>query len=105
MLEDPSGIPYHYFREASDTWAVEHWGTYIGPIDLFATRCQPDLVDASKAQSRGKIAFRYGYHPSDSIVIARRKPSEAIRAPEYTATAELGTESYCVDGKLVVTTK
>lgn len=41
VLEDDSGIPFHYFAPA--TWNITLFGSYAGPIKMFNEREQADL--------------------------------------------------------------
>ena len=69
IVEDDSGIPYHYFSQ--DVWDVLCLGRYPGPIPLFSNRFQKDLATAVHATNGPALTFSFGYrwHPSESSII------------------------------------
>jgi len=80
IVEDDSCIPYKYFTK---NWDVTLFGKYTGPIKLFETRGQNDLVEAyRKAESR-PLRFRYSYNPDDGtrnmMLAKKREPAEQPR--------------------------
>ncbi len=60
ILQDDSGIPYRYFNRSS--WNIKLYGSYSGPIGLFAGHRQKDLMDAyQKSSSIRTLDFGIGY--------------------------------------------
>jgi hypothetical protein len=76
VLQDDSGIPLKYF--ASDRWALSFFGTYTGPIKLFQSFTQKDLVEAYHGSgSVAPLDFGIGYrhHAGESnLMLAVRRP-------------------------------
>jgi predicted heme/steroid binding protein len=62
ILQDDSGIAYHYYEK--DKWDIQLYGTYVKPISQFKLRMQEDLKSAyRKDSSKVKaIPFIIGYH-------------------------------------------
>ena len=58
IVQDDSGIPFHYFD--GEVWYADFWGTYTGPIDLFAQFYQPGLRSAYRDRSK-ELSFGTGY--------------------------------------------
>ncbi|MEM9017302.1 MAG: hypothetical protein AAGC68_09825, partial [Verrucomicrobiota bacterium] len=58
IVQDDSGIPFHYFD--ADTWYVDLFGTYTGPIDLFAEYYQGGLRAAYRTRKK-ELDFGTGY--------------------------------------------
>src|SRR5205085_2106398 len=44
ILQDDSGIPFHFFD--SKKWQLRLYGSYAPPLDIFRQYDQPDLADA-----------------------------------------------------------
>jgi hypothetical protein len=61
VLEDDSGIPYKYFKDAE--WAPTFYGKYNGAISLFQNVFQKDLDSAYKEPKNSvkPLAFGIGY--------------------------------------------
>jgi hypothetical protein len=59
VLQDDSGIPYHYFVPAS--WRVQLYGDYRRPYGSFHWLVQPDLRQAYDKPGTKALAFRIGY--------------------------------------------
>jgi len=76
VIEDDSGIPYHYFFEPP-VWDVRLFGAYDQPIDLFKSGLQDDLKTAYEAHTGVEpLDFGIGYkwHPNESnLLLAVRK--------------------------------
>jgi hypothetical protein len=76
VIEDDSGIPYHYFFEPP-VWDVRLFGAYDQPIDLFKSGLQDDLKTAYDAHTGVEpLDFGIGYkwHPNESnLLLAVRK--------------------------------
>jgi len=60
IVQDDSGIPFHDFD--SNRFAVRLYGSYAGPIELFAKNTQPDLLRAYAASGEAPLGFAFGYH-------------------------------------------
>ncbi len=58
VVEDDSGIPYHYFDPAD--WQAHLYGVYTGAIDLFPNTYQADLAEAY-ARGAQPLPFGTGY--------------------------------------------
>jgi hypothetical protein len=73
VLEDDSGIPYHFFREQS--WKVQLYGGYIRPYGSFKWMQQPDLKKAFTTSETRPLKFRigYGFGKIESNLILARK--------------------------------
>lgn len=75
VIEDDSGIPYHYFEPAA--WDVHLFGAYDKPIDLFKTGLQDDLkavYDAKTAVQPLDFGIGYKWRQSESnLLLAIRK--------------------------------
>ena len=69
ILEDDSGIPHRFFAGAA--WQLRYCGRYVGPIELFKTKGQPDLARAHAASAPAPLDFGFGYqwHPSRSSLL------------------------------------
>ena len=79
IVQDDSGIPYHYFDPAK--WQIRYCGTYVGPIDLFKQYPQPDLAKDYSLVPPAPLHFSFGYQwqPSRaSLIIATRTPQEVL---------------------------
>jgi hypothetical protein len=63
VVQDDSGIPWHYF--ASDLWTPHLYGHYSHPIKLFANRVQSDLKSAYAKATPSPLPFAYGYNFQD----------------------------------------
>ncbi len=68
VIEDDSGIPYHYFFEPP-VWDVRLFGAYDQPIKLFETGVQDDLKAAYDA--------RTGVEPLDFSIGYKWRPNES----------------------------
>ncbi len=71
ILTGPSGMQYRFL---DNTWDIELYGNYIGPIRLFGNRPQNDLKEAYKNGNPKPIDFLYDYHTgAPSLLIAKKK--------------------------------
>jgi len=79
VVEDDSGIPFHWFEPAN--WDVRLYGTYTKPIALFKNSDQDDLREAfNNSQNVQPIEFGIGYRwqPKQSnLILALRKTPPA----------------------------
>jgi hypothetical protein len=76
VIEDDSGIPYHYFFEPP-VWDVHLFGAYDQPIDLFKTGLQEDLKAAYDAHTRVEpldfsIGYRWRQNESNLLLAVRK---------------------------------
>jgi hypothetical protein len=74
LVEDDSGITFHDLLAAH--LDVHVYGTYEGPIELFAKNYQPDLEQAYKQSNPGPLGFGFGYHwqtDRGMLILAMRK--------------------------------
>ena len=73
VLQDDSGIPYHYYGAAP--WRVQLYGNYVRPYGSFRWLEQPDLRKAYLTSGPRPLTFRIGYGygkvPSN-LLFARR---------------------------------
>jgi hypothetical protein len=76
VIEDDSGIPYHYFLEPP-VWDVRLFGAYDQPIKMFETGLQEDLKAANKARTGIEpLDFSIGYkwrQNESNLLLAVRK--------------------------------
>ena len=84
ILEDDSGIPFHFFSD--DQWTLQLYGRYSGPIPLFKEFPQSDLTKAFTQTNPPMLGFSFGYqwHPSRSSLIvatAKQSPDHLLEAP------------------------
>jgi len=59
VLQDDSGIPYHFF--AAPQWRVQLYGEYVRPYGSFRWLEQPDLRKAYLTSRPKPLDFRIGY--------------------------------------------
>jgi hypothetical protein len=75
IVEDDSGIPYHFFDPSK--WQMRLYGNYQPPIDIFKQFYQPDLADAFAHSSPQALTFGIGYRGWDpkksALIVGRRK--------------------------------
>ena len=73
VLQDDSGIPYHFFDERS--WRVQLYGGYVRPYGSFRWLEQPDLRNAYQSSGAKSLNFRigYGYGKIPSNLLLARK--------------------------------
>jgi hypothetical protein len=72
VLQDDSGIPYHFFAAP---WHVQLYGTYDHPYGSFKWLQQPDLRKAYGTPGTKPLEFRIGYGYSkapSNLLLARR---------------------------------
>lgn len=78
LLQDDSGIPAKHMIE-DNKWALTFYGTYAGPIALFANYTQPELKSAYEPLSGEKVRplpFGIGYQYKEgtsNLMLAREK--------------------------------
>jgi hypothetical protein len=75
VLQDDSGVPYHFFL--SPSWRVQLYGEYVRPYGVFRWLEQPDLRNAYLTQKPKPLPFRIGYGfkdgPSNLLFATRTK--------------------------------
>lgn len=74
VLQDDSGIPYKCFKQ--DVWEIKLFGTYQGPIKLFADKYQASLFEAYKNSRVEPLPFGIGYQHwanSSNLLLAKKK--------------------------------
>lgn len=59
VLQDDSGIPYHFF--AAPPWTVQLYGSYVRPYGSFRWLQQADLLKAYQSTGPKPLNFRIGY--------------------------------------------
>ena len=74
VLQDASGIPYRYYKNAG--WDTELFGNYVRTLDMFKGYYQSDLRNAYTAAGPKPLKFGVGYtfNPSETCLILARKP-------------------------------
>lgn len=79
IIQDPSGIPFHYFDAH---WRVRLWGTEGKPIELFAKYPQPQLEAALAQAPRPNLPFGFGYQhlPRNAVMIVAERQRAAVPA-------------------------
>jgi len=73
VLQDDSGIPYHFFTP--DVWKVQLYGEYTRPYGSFRYLIQPDLQKAYHEPGTRPLPFRIGYgygKVNSNLQLARR---------------------------------
>jgi hypothetical protein len=73
ILQDDSGIPYHWFQPA--LWNVALYGDYDRPYGSFRFLAQADLRKAYQTGGRKPLAFRIGYgygRMPSNLLLAKR---------------------------------
>jgi hypothetical protein len=92
ILQDDSGIPLRFFRD--EDWELFFFGTYTQPIELFATKAQPELRRAYETNPVRPLPFGTGYNwrPGESnlMLAVRRGMRPAPPVPQFTSPAAPG---------------
>lgn len=76
VIQDDSGIAFHYFTESNSTWSYTFYGSYLRPIAMFSAFYQADLDSTYKQQGSKNIGFGIGYNFRDknsNFMIATKK--------------------------------
>jgi hypothetical protein len=74
ILQDDSGIPIAAFRP--EEWRLRLFGNYLGPIDLFKDKSQPQLQQLYAQSNPAPLEFGFGYRWSakeTTLIVASRK--------------------------------
>ena len=65
VIQDDSGIAFHYFTESSSKWNYIFYGKYLKPISMFSQFYQADLDSTYKQLGSKPIGFGIGYNFKD----------------------------------------
>ena len=65
VIQDDSGMAFHYFTESDSKWNYSFYGKYLKPIPMFSQFYQPDLDSLYKLQGSKPIGFGIGYNFKD----------------------------------------
>lgn len=65
VIQDDSGIAFHYFLDDTNKWNYSFFGQYLKPIPMFAQFYQKDLDSLYKQQGAKPIGFGIGYNFKD----------------------------------------
>jgi hypothetical protein len=106
IFQESSGLPYRHLRDKPE-WQVRLFGTYDHPIELFSTRCQPDLKRDMARLKPAPFAFSFGYEhrPGEGhIIIARRNASHPPTEPVLDGSYRYGEATHCSRDRIVMTT-
>ena len=71
ILQDDSGIAYHYFKK--EKWNFHYFGSYTKPIDMFNMFYQEDYFQAFKQIKTEALHFRAGYNRNSNLLLALKK--------------------------------
>ena len=77
VVQDDSGIAFHYFLDDAHKWDYSFYGQYLKPIPMFAEFYQKDLDSLYKKQGAKPIGFGIGYNFKDknsNFMIASKIP-------------------------------
>ena len=78
VIQDDSGMAFHYFTESNSKWDYSFYGKYLKPIPMFSQFYQPDLDSLYKQKGSKPIGFGIGYNFKDknsNFMIASKIPS------------------------------
>lgn len=65
VIQDDSGIAFHYFKESNAKWDYAFYGQYLKPIPMFKEFYQKDLDSLYKQQGSKPMGFGIGYNFKD----------------------------------------
>lgn len=65
VIQDDSGIAFHYFKDSGKNWKYDFYGDYTKPIPMFKEFYQKDLDSLYKQQGAKPIGFGIGYNFKD----------------------------------------
>ncbi len=83
LLQDDSGIPLRFFDKT--VWSIRIYGTYLGPIELFKGKYQPDLAALYKKTTPAPLTFGIGYRHrpgTSTLMLAMRGPANPQPVPD-----------------------
>lgn len=66
VVQDDSGIAFHYFLSDKRSWNYRLYGQYSKPISLFSKSWQPDLDSFYRTQKAVPLGFGIGYNFKDN---------------------------------------
>jgi hypothetical protein len=79
LVQDDSGIPLRYWD--SKKWDLLPFGRYLGPINVFPSRYQPDYAVLFSNSRPIDFGIGYRWRPTESnLLLAIRKPDLAPEA-------------------------
>lgn len=76
VIQDDSGISFHYFTDNDHKWNYTLYGQYTKPIPMFKEFYQKDLDSLYKQQGAKEIGFGIGYNFKDknsNLLIATKQ--------------------------------
>lgn len=76
VVQDDSGISFHYFTDSNSKWSYTLYGQYTRPIPMFKEFYQKDLDSLYKQQGAKEIGFGIGYNFKDknsNLLIATKQ--------------------------------
>lgn len=76
VVQDDSGISFHYFTDSNHKWSYNLYGQYTRPIPMFKEFFQKDLDSLYKQQGAKEIGFGIGYNFKDknsNLLIATKQ--------------------------------
>lgn len=65
VIQDDSGIAFHYYMDSNISWDFTFYGQYTKPIPMFSQFYQKDLDSLYKAKGAKPIGFGIGYNFKD----------------------------------------
>ncbi len=77
VIQDDSGIAFHYFTENNSKWEYQFYGQYTKPIPMFSAFYQSDLDSMYQHQTTKPLGFGIGYNFRDknsNFMIATKRP-------------------------------
>lgn len=80
VVQDDSGIAFHYYTESGRSWHYAFYGKYTKPIPMFSQFYQKDLDSTYKAAGSKDMGFGIGYNFKDrnsNFMIATAEDSGA----------------------------
>ena len=80
ILQDDTGVPIRFL---DNSWKLHPFGSYVGPIRMFARKSQPDMFKLFREQKPGELNFDIGYRYSlggSNLVLAVKDRSAAASA-------------------------
>jgi hypothetical protein len=91
ILQDDTGVPIRFL---DSSWKLEPFGSYIGPIRMFARMSQPEMFELFKDQKPGELNFDIGYRYSlggSNLVLAvkDRSATASISTPTSTSAPKV----------------
>ena len=95
ILQDDSGIPLNYVDP--DTWSIQAFGVYQGPISLFSSRYQRDLKKLYQTTDPLGLPFGIGYKlrlGTSNLQLFIRKSATNYVAPDPVVAEESPEPEY-----------